>query len=118
MGVAFDKALVYVTGGGAYAHGKWTETYGDPTDVDFAVWNGQDWRWGFCSGAGVEYRFDCHWSVRAESLIVWLFDDRQPISSGAPFSLSVRNRYHFTFDDDMFTGRVGISCNFGSFFGH
>lgn len=68
LGWAFDKALIYATGGLAY--GKNGAGY-------YAGGNGYNWfgrdegvKWGWTVGGGGEYRLDSHWSVRAEYLYV------------------------------------------------
>jgi outer membrane immunogenic protein len=126
MGVAFDKALVYVTGGGAYAHGKWEESYVYPPyhpiygNYYDAYWLGDDWRWGWCGGAGIEYMLNCHWSIRAEALYTWLEDDTKPVTgpAGGYYITVYPNYYKFTFDDDLWSYRVGVNYKFGSLFGH
>lgn len=70
LGWAFDRALIYATGGLAY--GKTVAGY-------YAGGNGYNWRgrdegvqWGWTVGGGGEYRLDSHWVVRAEYLYVSL----------------------------------------------
>ncbi len=61
-GLAFDRALVYATGGLALADIHDTFTYGAaPTTDNF--WN---FRAGWTVGGGVEYAVDNNWSLRAE----------------------------------------------------
>jgi outer membrane immunogenic protein len=64
LGFAFDRALIYVTGGLAY---------GDPDSrTTFAVpgfaWDGtkSDTKFGYALGAGLEYAFDRNWSAKIE----------------------------------------------------
>lgn len=68
LGWAFDKALIYATGGLAY---------GNNGAGYYAGGNGYNWfgrddgvKWGWTVGGGGEYRLDSHWSVRAEYLYV------------------------------------------------
>jgi hypothetical protein len=35
-----------------------------------------------------------------------------------PGYASSANFYHYTFDDDLYTFRIGVNYKFGSFFGH
>jgi outer membrane immunogenic protein len=121
VAVADDKALIYMTAGGAYAHGNWNEHYfQDQTDNSFSRdvdWQGDDWRWGWTAGFGIEYKLNCHWSIRAESLYTWLTEDETAITSqGSSRSLNP-NDFKFTFSDNMFDYRVGVNYSFGSFFG-
>jgi outer membrane immunogenic protein len=64
LGVAFDRALVYVTGGLAYGDPDSTTTFAVP---GFA-WSGSssDTRFGYAVGAGLEYAFDRNWSAKVE----------------------------------------------------
>jgi len=115
MGVAVDKALIYVSGGGAYAHGKWdTEYFYTPGYTYNVFWNGNDWRWGWSGGAGIEYMLNCHWSIRAEALYTWLQDDT--VHGRDPQYLPYE-RYRMTYDDDLWSYRVGVNFKFGGF-GH
>jgi len=119
-----NKFLLYATAGGAYAHGKWDSFYfDDPAsngNSTAADWRGDDWRWGWVGGFGAEYKFDCHWSVRGEALLTWLFEDTKPVTgpTGSDTFENERNNYKFTFSDDLYTFRVGVNYSFGSFFGH
>jgi outer membrane immunogenic protein len=61
IGYAFDRVLIYATGGGAY--GDFRTSYSAPGafDGDF-----NDGRFGWTVGGGIEYAIDNNWSVRAE----------------------------------------------------
>jgi outer membrane immunogenic protein len=62
LGVAWDRLLIYVTGGGAYA--DFRNTAQNPPGTFYA---GDDYgRFGWTAGAGVEYAVDPNWSIRAE----------------------------------------------------
>jgi outer membrane immunogenic protein len=62
LGYAFDRLLVYGTGGFAWAHAKTSVT---------AINNSQDATLtGWTAGGGIEYAFADHWSVKAEYLHV------------------------------------------------
>jgi outer membrane immunogenic protein len=60
IGYAFDRVLVYATGGAAY--GNFRTNYNDGTS--FNSFN--DGRIGWTVGGGLEYAIDNNWSVRAE----------------------------------------------------
>jgi outer membrane immunogenic protein len=60
IGYAFDRVLIYATGGGAY--GSFHTSYND--GVAFDSFN--DGRVGWTVGGGLEYAIDNNWSVRAE----------------------------------------------------
>jgi opacity protein-like surface antigen len=62
VGYAFGHALLYVRGGGAYAH----DTY-LMTAFEFPqVFNANDSRFGWTAGIGVEYAFTPAWSTKLE----------------------------------------------------
>jgi len=127
FGISFldNKALIYVTGGGAYAHGTWDVYWsyypGDYTPPDYYSidWHGDDWRWGWVGGFGIEYALNCHWSVRAEALYTWLEHDTQNIDYGrsgegvSEEAIVGKQR----FEDDLWSYRVGINYKFTGFFG-
>jgi outer membrane immunogenic protein len=124
MGIAVDKALIFVSGGGAYAHGKWLESYiySPPNSFYNAYWQGNDWRWGWTGGAGIEYMLNCNWSIRAEALYTWLNDDPTSITgpkNGYYYNQgqAYRDSYKFTFDDNLWSYRVGLNYKFGKLFG-
>ncbi len=60
IGYAFDRILVYATGGGAY--GNFHTSYNDGVAFD-SFNNGH---FGWTVGGGIEYAIDNNWSVRAE----------------------------------------------------
>jgi outer membrane immunogenic protein len=70
VGVAFDRVLAYATGGFAYANveNKLRIFNFKDTQSDLQI--------GWTTGAGLEYAFDDHWSVKAEYLYVDLADKK------------------------------------------
>jgi len=62
FGVAFDRFLVYGTGGFAFANVDSTVTFGGVTTGD------DDMRWGWTLGGGVEYSLMNNWSAKVEYL--------------------------------------------------
>src|SRR2546423_1925559 len=123
IGVSFldNKALLYVTAGGAYAHGKWDRYYHyyDESDEE-ADWRGDDWRWGWVGGFGFEYAFNCNWSLRAEGLYTWFEHDTVDTISGVP---NYNNEGYggyispVRFEDTLWSYRIGINYKFSGFFG-
>ena len=118
-----NKALLYFTAGGAYAHGKWDDYYHYYDELlNEADWRGDDWRWGWVGGFGFEYAFNCHWSFRAEGLYTWLEDDTTGIN-GPDGSRYVAggsrypNSWNVRFNDELFSYRVGINYKFTGFLG-
>ncbi len=61
LGYAFDRTLIYVTGGGAYGdfHTSYSNGVGSFDSFDHG-------RYGWTGGAGVEYAVTNNWLVRAE----------------------------------------------------
>ncbi len=111
MGVAIQNALIYVTGGGAYAHGNWEERYISSNPINNAYWNGDDSRWGWTGGAGLEYMFNCHWILGAEALYTHLGADT--VYANSQYTRNANSRYQF--DDEDYSVRVRLSYKFGSF---
>ena len=119
-----NKALLYATAGGVYAHGKWNTHYVDESiyysgyyDAD---WTGDDWRWGWVGGFGFEYALNCHWSIRGEGLYYWLSDDTTGIDGppGAYYADPSNGYvYKYTFSDTFWTYRIGLNYKFSGFFG-
>ncbi|MDJ1160011.1 porin family protein [Chelatococcus sp. SYSU_G07232] len=72
VGVAFDRALVYVTGGLAYGETKFS---GVDTTAGIAF-SKSDTRTGWTLGGGIEYAFTNNLTARAEYLYVDLGDNR------------------------------------------
>jgi outer membrane immunogenic protein len=67
LGVAFDRLLVYATGGLAFGDSDATTTVAGPGG---AFWTGgkNDTRFGYTLGAGLEYAFTGNWSAKVEYL--------------------------------------------------
>jgi outer membrane immunogenic protein len=122
-----NKALLYATVGGAFAHGTWDTyyyyryNYSPPNYYD-AEWRGDDWRWGWVGGFGFEYAFNCHWSLRGEGLYYWFEEDTTGINGPAGQYYAdpangYNNAYKFTFSDSFWTYRIGLNYKFTGFFG-
>lgn len=62
VGYAFDRTLVYVTGGGAF--GNVQTGLNPPASFDSTT------KAGWAAGAGIEYAFSDNWSAKAEYLYV------------------------------------------------
>jgi outer membrane immunogenic protein len=103
IGWAFDRLLVYGTGGAAFASLK--DEYNSP-DAPFTASSRTDVA-GWTAGGGLEYAFADHWTARAEYLHVG-FPDRSSIV-GIP---STTFAYGFIFKDSLDIARVGINYKF------
>lgn len=75
-GVAFDRFLVYGTGGVAYANFETS---------DATLGSSDDWRFGWTAGGGVEYAFSKNVTVKGEYLYTDYGDDT---ANGTKFDLS------------------------------
>jgi outer membrane immunogenic protein len=60
IGYAYDRALFYVTGGGALGDFKNSYTVGGATDTLYTT------RIGWTAGAGIDYAIDNNWSIGVE----------------------------------------------------
>ncbi len=62
MGIAWDRFLIYATGGGAYT--DFNNPAQNPPGTFYA---GDDFgRFGWTAGAGLDYAVDSNWSIRAQ----------------------------------------------------
>jgi len=124
IGISFNnnKGLVYGTGGAAFVHGDWQSIdsyYNQYYTVNYSesysmAWTGDDWRWGLIAGMGLEYKLNCHWSIKTEALYTWLAEDTQnPSFVGNEVTGFYAGRY--TFQDQFYSARFGLNYNFGSF---
>jgi outer membrane immunogenic protein len=109
-GIAFDRFLVYGTGGVAFGSTSWPNTVlgtigGVPTF--FTANNTNNTRVGYAVGAGVEYAFLNNWSVKVEYLFTDLGrNNRTFIAPGgfAGFSFGGREQNHIV--------RAGLNYKF------
>ena len=109
LGVAWDRSLWYLKGGGAWAHSKYTTTLvaAPATDAQSA----SDTRWGWVAGAGVEWAFFDNWSVKVEYEHIDLgkkIETLQPLPACVgclPFDYQVRSRIEVV--------KVGLNYRFG-----
>lgn len=77
LGYAFDRTLVYVTGGMAWSN----------NNVGLvAVRNFEGYQVGWTAGAGLEYAFDPRWSVKVEYLYADLGKSKHLLVGGFPES--------------------------------
>jgi outer membrane immunogenic protein len=79
--LADNRAMVYVKGGGAWAHNKWdlSQTFNlySPNGVS-------ETRFGPTVGVGLEYMFDPHWTVFGEYNYYWFNGDHLLVSNLGP----------------------------------
>jgi len=98
FGYAFDRILVYATGGVAFAdiRERWNLANG------LFVGSDTNTRVGWTVGGGVEYAFDDHWSARAEVRYSDFGKSNFAVAPGVRF----RGGFHET------VGLVGVSYKF------
>jgi outer membrane immunogenic protein len=112
LGIAFDRVLVYATGGLAYGNSKYGITWADTSGAGFVAGAANDsTRVGYAVGGGIEWAFAPNWSVKGEYQYIDLGRrtvTAQEFSAGAPVnafvSTSARTDFH--------TGRIGINYRF------
>lgn len=110
-GIAFDRALFYLTGGvaagGARGPATLTLGAGGPGAVLTAPWS-QSSRMKYAVGAGFEYAFADNWSARAEYLFLDQSQNTQIFDNGASFVYAsrIRNENHLL--------RFGLNYHFGA----
>lgn len=95
VGVTLGPALLYLTGGGAWAG------FSASTDSAGGHWSKSDTRLGFVAGGGVEIGLNERMAVRLEALHYW-FDDRSYASADGPVRV----------DTDVTTVRAGLTLFF------
>ncbi|GAC1332642.1 MAG: porin family protein [Beijerinckiaceae bacterium] len=113
IGWAFDRFLVYGTGGLAYGNTNVTNTilgvnaFGAPALFTNNL-GGNRTRLGYALGGGVEYAFTNNWSVKGEYLFTDLGRDNvtfiDPVTGGG-FTFNRRERNHIV--------RAGLNYKFG-----
>jgi outer membrane immunogenic protein len=111
-GVAFDRALIYATGGFAYG--------GADNNNDFFS-NNNDVRTGWTLGGGVEYAFTNNLTAGLEGLWVNLDNNNSTfIGSSVPFAGAARTAVEVansdnSNDNDFFVVRAKLNYKFGTY---
>lgn len=107
VGLAYDRALVYLTGGVASggARGPAFLSFGGGADFS-ASWS-QSSRMKFVAGIGFEYAFAANWSARAEYLFLSQSMNTQIFDNGAGFDYASRLR------NETHIFRMGLNFHFG-----
>jgi outer membrane immunogenic protein len=95
VGYAAGPALLYVTGGFAFAD------LNQSVSAPGATLSSDDWETGYTVGGGIEWAFSPNWSLKSEYLYVDLGD--QTLSSPAGT---------YTTETDFHTARVGLNYRF------
>jgi outer membrane immunogenic protein len=66
LGFALDRTLVYGKGGAAWANYKYDLTADNACTCILPTFSGNETKWGWMLGAGVEYAFFDNWSAKIE----------------------------------------------------
>jgi outer membrane immunogenic protein len=110
LGFAFDRALIYVTGGGAL--GRVVSEYSAGDNPTYSWSKKTDWRVGYVAGGGVEYGLDGPWSIKGEG-IYYAFNKKKSHNStsdvygpGNFINSGIRDKA------DGIIARIGISRRF------
>ncbi|GLS19530.1 hypothetical protein GCM10007874_25470 [Labrys miyagiensis] len=109
-GYAFDRLLVYATGGLAYGHIKYSSyTQFEPhADVEYPG-DASKWKAGWTIGGGLEYAVTDHWTVRGEYLYYDLGKSSyraEPLAAHPPFNIK------HTVDAAGSIGRLAVNYKF------
>ncbi len=108
IGLAFDRVLLYATGG--WFGSDYEREINDTTicNCGFQLGSGEneDWRSGYAVGGGLEWLFRDHWSLRVEYLYFNVGDGtvNVPIVQSGTF--------RFGFDEDGYLVRGGLNFKF------
>ncbi len=114
VGVAFDRALIYATGGVAFANIDNTYSATVPAGAFVGVPAGtysesfEDTQWGWTLGAGVEYAFTNNLTARVEYRYTQFDNYRNTSTFLSPGDSAEQ-------EPEFHTVRVGLSYKFGTY---
>ena len=105
FGVAYDRALFYLKGGGAWVREKNTLSTLVPAGPLSADGFATDTNSGWTAGAGFEFAFSNNWSARAEYDFISLGNRRALYNfGGSSFNVDIREQVHLV--------KLGINYKF------
>ncbi len=111
VGYAFDRTLLYVTGGLAYGGGKYTLNTIDGAGNTAAL-NSSGIRTGWALGAGAEYAFSRNWSAKLEYLYVDLGNQRMAGAVFTPAGVATGTTITSNRENAFHTIKAGINYRF------
>jgi outer membrane immunogenic protein len=111
VGYAFDRALVYFTGG--FAYGGLDKSFSGPV-LTGTPYHYNDTATGYVLGGGLEYKIAPAWSVKAEYQYIDL--GKNDLTNPAGLGLSRFTGYSIYKEDAFSTVRGGINYHFGSIY--
>ena len=106
LGVALDRVLIYGKGGGAWANDQYDLT--SPNVAFFPAFNGNETRWGWMGGVGVEYAFLDNWSAKIEYNYLWFHTSNLQFTDTTQqflFNTSIQQQLHLV--------KVGLNYRWG-----
>ncbi len=109
LGYAFDRTLVYATGGLAFGGLRQ-----QIVDVGVDLYSTSAAETGYVVGAGVEYRIAPAWSIKAEYQYIDLGNNNPVDSAGLTWPSSKADTTWHNADNDIHTFRVGLNYHVGS----
>jgi outer membrane immunogenic protein len=111
VGYAFDRTLVYATGGLAYGEVKnGADFFGAAGQLQFTGHNSET-KTGFTAGAGIEHAFAVNWTAKAEYLYYDL--GRETVNVAVvPGSGGAGTGYNTSFKNDGHIIRAGLNYKF------
>jgi outer membrane immunogenic protein len=112
LGVAADRNLFYITGGAAFTNASYTQGYVDAsTPPGTGVATGSKTLVGWTVGAGWEYAFADHWTLRFEYLFT-SFPDKVTGTGVITDAAGGSNPLQGSANLVMQTGRAGVNFKF------
>lgn len=108
LGYAFDRTLIYATGGLAYGKARDSFQHFAAGNTPY-TWSDENWRVGYAAGGGLEYMFNRNWSVKGEALYFNLGTKDHASSAflfGQPEVARLKDRI------DGFVARIGLNYLF------
>jgi outer membrane immunogenic protein len=115
LGLAFDRALLYVTGGLAYGGADNEVIFRNAAGATVFAGTNDDIRVGYAVGGGFEYAFTNNISFKAEYLYYDLGDEDVTVGVQAPFTAgAVGAGYISNFEHRGHIIRGGINFKFGA----
>jgi outer membrane immunogenic protein len=111
IGVAFDRVLLYATGGVAFGESKYSLAMTDTLGF-VAAGTDKETRVGWVAGAGVEWAFAPNWSLKGEYQYIDLGKRTLTLPeftlAGAPTAFAITSEAR----TDFHTGRIGLNYRF------
>jgi outer membrane immunogenic protein len=107
LGYAFDRALFYVKGGGAWVNEK--HSVQDGNRVQFATADSLT-RWGWTIGAGLEYAIDYNWSIKGEYQYM---DFGNESNTRFRCPVCILGDFNFNIDQKVNIAKIGLNYRFG-----